>query len=73
MSERILVWKPKSVSLEDFKKLNLVGTPDVFIKKIRQYANFGVTYFMLFFGDLPDLDGVRLFADEVINRLHSVG
>jgi F420-dependent oxidoreductase-like protein len=73
LSERILLWKPKSVSLEDFKKLNLVGTPDVFIKKIQRYANFGVTYFMLFFGDLPDLDGVRLFADKVINKLRSVG
>jgi F420-dependent oxidoreductase-like protein len=73
LSERILLWKPKSVSLEDFKKLNIVGTPDVFRKKIRQYTNFGVTYFMLFFGDLPVLDGVRLFADEVVNKLHSVG
>ena len=73
LSERILFWKPESVSLEDFKKLNLVGAPDVFIKKIRQYRNFGVTYFMLFFGDLPDLEGVKLFADKVINKLHSVG
>ena len=68
-----MFWKPESVSLEDFKKLNLVGAPDVFIKKIRQYRNFGVTYFMLFFGDLPDLEGVKLFADKVINKLHSVG
>jgi F420-dependent oxidoreductase-like protein len=73
LSERILFWKPESVSLEDFKKLNLVGAPDVFVKKIRQYRNFGVTYFMLFFGDLPDLEGVKLFADKVINKLHSVG
>lgn len=72
LSERILLWKQKSVSLEDFKKLNLVGTPDVFRKKIQQYTNFGVTYFMLFFGDLPDLDGVRLFAAKVINKLHTV-
>jgi F420-dependent oxidoreductase-like protein len=73
LSERILLCKPKSVSLENFKKLNLVGTPDFFRKKIQQYTDFGVTYFMLFFGDLPVLDGVRLFADEVVNKLHSVG
>ena len=55
--------KPKNVSLEDFKKLNFVATPDECKHEIRRYASLGVTYFMLFFGDLPDLNSVKLFSE----------
>jgi F420-dependent oxidoreductase-like protein len=44
-----------------------LGTPDECRQKIRQYANLGVTHFMLFFGDLPNLSGARLFAETVVN------
>jgi len=66
---KVLRWKPKSVSLEDFKKINFVATPDECRQKIRQYASLGVTYFMLFFGDLPDLSSLRLFAESVVKKL----
>jgi alkanesulfonate monooxygenase SsuD/methylene tetrahydromethanopterin reductase-like flavin-dependent oxidoreductase (luciferase family) len=45
----------------------ILGTPDECRQKIRQYANLGVTHFMLFFGDLPNLSGARLFAETVVN------
>jgi F420-dependent oxidoreductase-like protein len=68
VDEKVLQLKPKNVALEDFKKLNLVATPEECRRKIRQYTSLGVTYFMLFFGDLPDMSGVRLFAETVLKR-----
>jgi F420-dependent oxidoreductase-like protein len=67
--KKILQWMPEGVSLEDFTRTNLVGTPDDCLKQIRQYADLGVTHFMLFFGDLPDRNGLRLFADEVAKKM----
>jgi F420-dependent oxidoreductase-like protein len=69
LDEKVLQRKPKSVSLKVFKKLNLVGTPDDCIQKIQQYVNVGVTHFMLFFGDLPNMRGIRLFADKVVKKI----
>ena len=69
LDEGVLRWVPKGVSLEDFARTNLVGTPEDCINQIRQYANLGVTYFMLFFGDLPDLRGLKLFAEKVVRKI----
>jgi F420-dependent oxidoreductase-like protein len=71
LDEKVLQLKPKSVSLKDFKKLNFVATPDECRQKIRQYTSLGVTYFMLFFGDLPNVSGVRLFAKTVVKAMKS--
>jgi F420-dependent oxidoreductase-like protein len=72
LSEIVLARKPKSVSLSDFEKLNLMGTPDDCLKKLQPYADLGVTHFMLFFGDLPSLDGLRLFAGSVMKKMQSI-
>ncbi len=69
LEARVLQWVPKGVSLEDFVRTNLVGTPEDCLNQIRQYTNLGVTHFMLFFGDLPDLRGLRLFAEEVVRKI----
>ncbi len=61
--------KPKDVSSEDFKKFNFVATPDECRQEIHRYTSLGVTYFMLFFGDLPDLSSVRLFAEKVVKSI----
>jgi F420-dependent oxidoreductase-like protein len=71
LDKKVLQWKPKNVSLEDFKKLNFIATPDECKQEIRRYTRLGVTYFMLFFGDLPDLDGLRLFAEKVVKAVKS--
>ena len=71
VDEKVLQLKRKSGSLKDFKKLNFVATPDECRQKIRQYASLGVTYVMLFFGDLPDMSGVRLFAKTVVKAMKS--
>jgi alkanesulfonate monooxygenase SsuD/methylene tetrahydromethanopterin reductase-like flavin-dependent oxidoreductase (luciferase family) len=70
LAEKVSQWKPQNVFLEDFKKSSFIATPDECRQKIRQYAGLGVTYFMLFFGDLPDLSSLRLFADKVVKTLN---
>ncbi len=72
LGEKLLQRKPKRVTIGDFEKLNLVGTPDDCLKKLQPYADLGVTHFMLFFGDLPSLDGLRLFAGSVMKKMQSI-
>ena len=60
--------KPKGVPLEDFKKNNFVGSAEACQEKIQKYKNIGVTHFMLFFGDLPNLNGLRLFAKRTMKK-----
>jgi alkanesulfonate monooxygenase SsuD/methylene tetrahydromethanopterin reductase-like flavin-dependent oxidoreductase (luciferase family) len=72
LEERVLQWVPKGVSLEDFKQTNLIGTPDDCLKQIQQYTNLGVTHFMLFFGDFPELRGLKLFAEEVVGKINQI-
>lgn len=44
----------------------LVGTPDRVIDVIQKYVDMGFTYFTFRFEDLPDLRGLRVFAESVI-------
>ena len=69
LSKKISQRKPANVSLEDFKKTTLMGTPVECIEQLQVYVDLGVTYFMLFFADLPSLDGLRLFAENVIGKM----
>ena len=69
LDEKVPQWVPEGVSVEDFMRTNFVGTPEDYIKKIRHYVNLGVTHFMLFFGGLPDMRGLRLFAEKVVQNI----
>ena len=69
LEEKVPKWLPKGVILKDFMQTNFVGTPEDCIKQIRPYLNLGVKHFMLFFGDLPDLRGLRLFAKKVAPKI----
>ena len=72
LKKRSLQLMPKGVSLEDFTRTSFVGTPEDFIKQLRQYMFLGVTHFMLFFGDLPDLRGLRLFAENIVRKIDQI-
>ena len=69
LENRVRPWLPKGANLKEFMRTNFVGTPNDYLQQINQYLNLGVTHFMLFFGDLPDLRGLRLFAKKVINKI----
>lgn len=55
-------------SRRDLEQEFLIGTPDVIVRRLREYTALGVTHFMLWFMDYPSMDGVRLFADEVMRQ-----
>lgn len=48
---------------------SLVGTPDAIIARLGEYAALGVRHFMLWFLDFPSLDGLQLFAEQVLPEL----
>jgi F420-dependent oxidoreductase-like protein len=72
LEEKVSQRKPKNVSLRDFRKLNLAVTPDECTRRIQQYASLGVAHFMLFFGDLPSMSGLRLFAETVVKEMKPI-
>lgn len=69
LAKKISKIKPANVSVQEFKKTALAGTHQECREHLQKYVDLGVTYFMLFFADLPTVDGLRLFAETVIKKL----
>ena len=69
LDKRVLQWKPKSVTAKTFRKTNLVCVQSECMKKVQEYVDLGVEHFVLFFGDLPSTNGLRVFAENVMNRV----
>jgi len=59
--------RPLSAIVDDW----LVGTPETVAQQIRAYTDLGIRHFMLWFLDYPSLDGLRLFASQVMPRMRS--
>jgi alkanesulfonate monooxygenase SsuD/methylene tetrahydromethanopterin reductase-like flavin-dependent oxidoreductase (luciferase family) len=55
--------------LGDAENCFITGTPDMCLEQLQEYVDLGLSYFMIRFGDLPNLDGIRLFQKEVIPLL----
>lgn len=53
-------------SVNEYKKISVVGTPEECAERVQQYKDIGITYFMFWFLDYPDMEGVRTFAREII-------
>jgi F420-dependent oxidoreductase-like protein len=68
VDERAIHIKPGDVSMEDFKRDNLLGYSEECSQRIQSYVDLGVTNFMLFFGDFPNLEGLRIFADTILKE-----
>ncbi len=43
----------------------LVGTPDEIKTQLQNYIAIGISHFMLWFIDAPDIDGMQLFMEQV--------
>ncbi len=63
LQEKIAQHKPQNVPLDEFKQYTLVGTAEDCIRGFQAYVDLGATYFMLYFADLPSVDGLRLFKE----------
>lgn len=69
LNEMISQQKPAGLPLEEFRKGNLSGTTDECFEQLQAYVDLGVTYFMLYFTDLPSTNGLRLFAKAVASKM----
>ena len=49
----------------------IVGTPDAVEQRLRDYLKEGIRHVMLWFMDIPRIDGMELFAREVASRLRA--
>ena len=61
--------RPLSATIDDW----LVGTPASVFRQLGEYLALGVSHFMLWFVDVPSLDGLRLFAKEVVPAVRGGG
>ncbi len=64
LEEKIAKYKPEGTSLESFKQYTLLGTPKECLHGFQVYADLGASYYMLYFADLPSVEGLRLFKEE---------
>ncbi len=67
--EKLSKLRSPDVCLADYKENALAGTPDECIERLKVYVDLDVTYFMLFFADLPSFEGLRLFSEAVAEKL----
>jgi len=68
---RIRPSQPFDNWLENVVERGLVGSPSQCLAKIHEYANLGVTYFMICFLDAPSTDNMALFSENVMSSLAS--
>ena len=69
LEEKITKKNVLHLSQEEFRKVTLTGTPSQCREQLKGWINLGVTFFMLYFGDLPSIDGLQLFAETVLNEI----
>ncbi len=69
LEKMISLHKPSRLPMNEFRKGNLFGTPNECLKQLQVYVDLGVTYFMLFFADLPSIEGLKLFSEAVFKKI----
>jgi F420-dependent oxidoreductase-like protein len=55
--------------LEKAEAFYIAGTPEDCVEQLRPYVELGVSMFVIRFGDIPSLDGMKLFVEEVAPNL----
>lgn len=66
LQEVILARNPRYGDWEELGTRFIMGDEQTVIRRLRDYADLGVTYFMLWFMDYPSLDGMERFARRVL-------
>jgi F420-dependent oxidoreductase-like protein len=61
--------KPKRMPLGDYVRANIVGTPEVCLRKVEEYLSLGVTYFTISGFSLLQEPELKLIAETVMSRL----
>jgi len=61
--------KPEGTPLQEYRQGTLAATPQECVSHLRRYIDLGATYFLLYFGDLPQTRSLALFAEEVAGEL----
>jgi alkanesulfonate monooxygenase SsuD/methylene tetrahydromethanopterin reductase-like flavin-dependent oxidoreductase (luciferase family) len=69
LDEKVRKLKPSKMRVEDYEKGTLVGTPDKCRERLQVYTDLDVTYFILYFADLPSTDGLKLFSENVAKKM----
>jgi alkanesulfonate monooxygenase SsuD/methylene tetrahydromethanopterin reductase-like flavin-dependent oxidoreductase (luciferase family) len=69
LREKIAQKNVLGLSDEEFKQVNLAGTPAQIREKLQVYLDLGVSCFMLYFADLPRVEGLRLFAESIMKPI----
>ncbi len=64
--EQIMARNPAYGNWEQMRERFIIGDVDTVTRRIRDYADLGVTYFQLWFMDYPSLDGLHLLAQKVM-------
>ncbi len=61
--------KFEPISRERYKMVNVVGDPSQCLEKLRSYREIGVEYFIFDFPMTEQLEGMRIFAEQVMAKL----
>ena len=69
LQEKIAKKNVLGLSQEEFKQVNLAGTPAQILEQLQVWVDLGVSCFMLYFADLPRVEGLRLFANSVMKPI----
>jgi alkanesulfonate monooxygenase SsuD/methylene tetrahydromethanopterin reductase-like flavin-dependent oxidoreductase (luciferase family) len=62
-------WLPPGVARSDYMKWNLCATPEEVVERYGEYLDAGINTFLIDFLDAPTMDGLQLFASDVMKKL----
>jgi len=68
LSRQLSKWKPPNVPLNEYEKATVTGTAEDISEKISAFVKLGVSFFMLKFQDMPEMKGLRIFAEEIMRN-----
>jgi F420-dependent oxidoreductase-like protein len=68
-ADRLAAWRGKPVDLDELGRRWIVGTPERFVQRLREYTDAGVQRIMLQHHLIHDDDALELIAAEVVPAL----